>query len=134
MPAPIVFTRRLLLVAIAALTVLLMSSAATPATASAEGYWPTTIHANHVGWVTVRPRAANDVCGFRPPCGVSAYRWSGRAWQHTRVSWSRDVYAYPYTRGWHWIWTQHTGWLAMQTRELQPYGTSGHRCNIGYRC
>ena len=47
-----------------------------------------------------------------------AWRWTGSAWTRASLATSTQVYVWPYATGWSWVWTQRTGWLAMQDEHL----------------
>ena len=121
--------RRILLVGVTALTALLAVSFAAPQEANAI-MDPTIVPANKVGWVKTRPVVT--CLAMIPECmnaGHTAYRWTGSGWQATRIGGGIDVYVYPYSSPWHWIWTQQTGWLAIQNSSLE----TGYSC-YGYAC
>ncbi|MCW2922740.1 MAG: hypothetical protein JWM98_144 [Thermoleophilia bacterium] len=121
--------RRTLLVGITALIALLAVSYSAPTEAHAI-MDPTVVSANMApGWVYVRDRSNYEVCGFVGPCGKQAWRWTGSTWQSTKIAWGSQVYYYPYTGSWAWIWTQGTGWLAVQRSDL----STGYHCQ-GYAC
>lgn len=119
--------RRLLLITIAALVAALAVSFSAPQQAHAIRN-PNVVLSSHKGWVETR---ATVQCAAAPCPGSSlqAYYWSGRAWYSYPIAGGQQVYAWPYTGEWHWIWTQRTGWLAIQTRLLD----TGYRCE-GIRC
>jgi hypothetical protein len=128
--------RRMLLVGITALVALLAVSFTAPQDAHAF-MDPTTVTSSHVGWVYVRETPqyrcgvllyyGNTRCGGS--LGQTAWRWSGSSWSQTSIAGGTQVYAYPYSGAWHWIWTQRTGWLAIETSKLE----TGYRCS-GYNC
>lgn len=121
--------RRILLIAVVALTALIAVSSAAPQDAHAI-MDPTTVLPNKVGWVKTAP--VISCMALTPECmnaGHTAYRWTGYSWQRTRIAGGIDVYVYPYSSPWHWIWTQRTGWLAIPNSALE----TGYRC-YGYAC
>ena len=74
-----------------------------------------------VGWADLDYRGClPDGAATTADCkSLSAWRWTGRTWQAQALYDCYDgtqVYAYPYAAGWTWIWTQRTGWLAIQSR------------------
>lgn len=75
-------------------------------------------------WGRVR---ANDMVCFRSPCGVQSYtawRLYNGQFYRTSLRPGTEVYIWPYGYGYSWVWTNNTGWLVMQTTDLQ-YRTSG---------
>ena len=125
-------SRRMLLVGITALVALLAVSFSAPQDAHAI-INPTTVTSQHTGWVYTRH--VGVVCtmdypsSYCSPSTHTAWRWSGYSWSRSSIGGSTQVYAYPYSGAWHWIWTQHSGWLAIETSKLE----TGYRCT-GYRC
>jgi hypothetical protein len=113
--------RRVILLGLA-IIVAMMANAAAPATADAFVV-DNTVSASYSGWVYVKEPPAYR-CGISFRCGTTstyqtAWRWSGTAWSQSSVSGGTQVYAYPYSGAWHWIWTQRTGWLAIETNKLE---------------
>jgi hypothetical protein len=134
-PSSVATWRRMLLLAITALTALLAVSFTAPQDAHAFMN-PSVVTSQHVGWVNVKsgPRICttdypSSYCGTSP---ATAWRWSGRSWSQVSISAGTQVYAYPYTGAWHWIWTQRTGWLAIQTANLERQVTCGR--GYAYAC
>jgi hypothetical protein len=85
---------------------------------------------NFVGWATISHRGCLEPGAPRTmECRASAaYRWTGAAWQKQSLSecgGPRQVYVYPYAAGWSWIWSQQTGWLAVQSSLVQIRGGYG---------
>ncbi len=119
--------RRVLLVGITALIALLAVSFSAPDEAHAIRD-PNIVLQSHVGWVETKPLMTCMAMGCGTPAH-QAWRWSGSAWQATTIGSGVDVYVYPYSAPWHWIWTQRTGWLAIQNSSLQ----TGYSC-IGFNC
>ena len=114
--------RRTILLGLAILVALLASNAAAPATADAIMI-DYRVPASHVGWVYT---ASDAPCvGLFAACPVSRYhrawRWSGSSWQQANIDKGVRVYVYPYSGTWHWIWTQRTGWLAIENAKLTRY-------------
>lgn len=113
--------RRLLLLAVMALTASLAVSFTAPQQAHAITS-SRIVPSSLVGWVSVRE---NRICSADFPasiCGSTshmAWRWSGSAWSAVSIAGGTHVFAYPYAGTWHWIWTQRTGWLAIQTHNLE---------------
>jgi hypothetical protein len=135
--------RRLLVLAIAIITLIVagIATLAAPATASADVAQPycpaiyprpaycstpipvgyATAPVSYKGWVYLN-------LNYCPPQALCAalYRSSTSAWSWTGSSWSQSsinggwVYVYPYTGEWRWAWTQASGWVAI----------SGHRFEI----
>ena len=125
----VAYWRQLVIVAVA--TLIAFGAVAFAAPQEAHAFRdPSVVLPSHEGWVNVRARTNSDICGIVGPCGVSAWRWSGYQWTQTRVLWGSQVYAYPYTGDWHWIWTSRTGWLAIKRAELD----TGNRCPPGAYC
>ena len=126
--------RRILLIGITALIALLAVSFSAPQDAHAI-ISPNIVRANHVGWVKVKdePRACPAIYPAPAYCSqpspVVAWRWNGVAWNQTSIAGGTDVYVYPYSSPWHWIWTQRTGWLAITNSSLD----TGYSC-IGFNC
>ncbi len=80
------------------------------------------------GWGTVNYPDQNCPNDGRVGCGTytpsfPAWRWTG-SWSGTSVWGGTQVYIYPYAVGWSWIWTQRTGWLAMQDKYVWVSGYS----------
>jgi hypothetical protein len=125
--------RRILLVAITALVAALAVSFSKPADAHAF-VDPSIVRVNYVGWGEVRSdstpaRACPAIYPAPSYCYnrisfKTAYRWTGRSWVPQSIAGGTQVYIYPYTGSWAWIWTQRTGWLAIQRGEL----STGQRC------
>ncbi len=123
--------RRVLIIAIAALIAALAISFSAPNDAHAFRN-PNVVLPSHQGWVYVQGMGTIATCPAIYPVpeyckrsqGIVAWRWSGSAWSQASLAAGTRVYAYPYSGSWHWVWTQHTGWLATQTANL----------NTGYRC
>ncbi|MCW2928288.1 MAG: hypothetical protein JWM86_2256 [Thermoleophilia bacterium] len=122
--------RRILLVGLTALIASMALSFSAPQEAQAFRN-PNVVLPSHQGWVQVRARGNYDTCGIVGPCGVGAYRWSGTQWNATKIGWGTQVYAYPYSGDWMWIWTQRTGWLAIQRGDLETgYSCQGYYCPV----
>jgi hypothetical protein len=83
---------------------------------------PNVVLPGQEGWVTVR---SMEGCELYCPTTARAYRWTGTGWSTTTVFRGSRVYAYPFVTGWHWVWTQETGWLATRTTTLE----TGYRCD-----
>lgn len=79
---------------------------------------PIPAYASYRGWGQVV--AAAEYSGYRHMSGssVTAWHWSGSAWQQSSRYYGERVYIYPYASGWSWTWTQSKGWLAMRTSSL----------------
>ena len=126
----------MLLVGITALVALLAVSFTAPQEAHAI-ISPNAVTASHTGWVYVKegPQLRCAALAYYgstrcySPSYQTAWRWSGSAWSQTSIAGGTQVYAYPYSGSWHWIWTQRTGWLAIETAKLE----TGYRC-YGYSC
>jgi hypothetical protein len=119
-------SRRVLMLMLTALIAALAVSFAAPREAQAIRD-PSIVSASHVGWVQTRSSYVNCLaCAART---YPAYRWSGGKWESARITAGIDVYVYPYSSPWHWIWTQRTGWLAVQNQYL----TTGYSC-LGIDC
>ena len=119
--------RHALIIAIVALIAALAISCTAPTDAHAIRD-PTAVLSSHVGWVYVRT-SGTAVCTLTYPqrCkspGKYAWRWTGSQWSTAQVNSGSQVYAYPYSGAYHWVWTSRTGWLAMQTADLE----TGYRC------
>ena len=83
------------------------------------------VPATYKGWAHV----ANG-CGISYENGYRiAWRWTGSTWARAYVWNGAQVYVWPYGGGWSWIWTQQTGWLALQSNVLlvNPLGN----CMLG---
>jgi hypothetical protein len=126
--------RRLLLVAIVALVGALVAAFTAPTEAHAIRD-PTVVLSAHKGWVYVRdePRACPMIyptpAYCYEPSRVATWQWTSSGWRSSTIAGGTSVYAWPYASGWHWIWTQRTGWLAIQTSKL----TTGYSCT-GWAC
>lgn len=74
---------------------------------------------NYVGWVTLAYRGCPNGMAQTADCrAATAYRWTANGWQRyglNECGGPRQVYVYPYAAGWSWIWSQQTGWLAVQS-------------------
>jgi hypothetical protein len=114
--------RRLLLVGITTLIAMLAVSVSAPDEARAFRD-PTIMTSNHVGWVETRP-LYGCLALHCPVPTHQAWRWNGSTWSSVRLSGGLQVYVYPYSAPWHWVWTQKTGWLAIQNSAL----TTGYSC------
>lgn len=129
--------RRVLLLTIVALVAALAITVGAPPKEAHAIRNPTVVLASHTGWVYVRqaPRACPAIypqpAYCSTPSSVAVWRWTGRTWTQAWVSEGAQVYAYPYASGWHWIWTSRTGWLAIQTSQLETgYRCSGAACPV----
>ncbi len=122
--------RRMLLLGITTLIAMLAVSFSAPQDAHAIRD-PTIVTSGQVGWV--KTRSTIHCMAMTPGCLApgthQAWRWNGSSWQSARVLENTDVYVYPYSAPWHWIWTQQTGWLAIQNSAL----TTGYSC-LGINC
>jgi hypothetical protein len=119
--------RRITVVAtITAAAVALAAMLATPAHATVRfapaPYQCTTAadEPNFIGWATISHRGciAPGMATTTECRSSAAYRWTGTAWRNVGLSecgGPRQVYVYPYTSGWSWVWSQQTGWLAVQS-------------------
>jgi hypothetical protein len=72
----------------------------------------TVVSANHTGWVDVKGGSYSS---------EPAWFWTGRSWVQVRIPGGTHAWAVPYSRPYHWIWTQRTGWLAIQTSSLERH-------------
>lgn len=137
-PLTIVTLRRLLLVGSLALIALLAASfVRTERADAAPGIAPlvsNSVTSNYQGWAYVHVRSSRDTCGTVGPCGRQAWRWNGATWTGTFIGWETQVYVYPYSAPWSWVWTQRTGWLAIRTSDLQLRLPQANRCEPAYRC
>ena len=127
----IALVRRALLASLALLVALLaLSFRAEPAHAIMD---PTTVTSGHVGWVLVRSTPQYCDAIYPSTCSTTGtrkvWRWGGSAWTAYTIRGGTSVYAYPYSGSFHWIWTQRTGWLAIQSADLD----TGYRCT-GANC
>ena len=129
--------RRILLVAITALIGALAVSFSQPAKAEAFVN-PSVVLPSTKGWVYVRGADAVRACPAVWPTPRSCYvqpskvawRWDGASWNQVSIAAGTSVYAWPYASGWHWIWTERTGWLAIRSSDLD----SGRTCPVGAYC
>ena len=100
--------RQLPLILVASLLAILATGASVVSSAEAA------VPASFTGWATVdqsfRCMAALPHC---TDPHYPAWRWTGTTWQSTTVRHGTSAYVYPYAGSWHWIWTQRTGWLAI---------------------
>lgn len=123
--------RHLLLVGIVALVAMLAVSVTAPEHAHAIRN-PNVVLTGQQGWVKTRP--VMTCMAMTPECmnaGHTAYRWTGRSWVAVTLRGGIDVYVYPYQSPWHWIWTQRTGWLAIQNSALETgYHCTGIDCPV----
>jgi hypothetical protein len=112
---------------IAAAAIALMATSAAPALAFAAPAPASTCTfasqaPNYVGWVTLAYRGCPNGFAQTADCkALTAYRWTGRSWQYfglNECGGPRQVYVYPYAAGWSWVWSQQTGWLAVQSSSV----------------
>lgn len=92
-----------------------------PFSCSVQDY-KVTAYRNYTGWARVdfplRHACANCLDGGFE-VALPVYQWTGTAWRTTSLSTNhRRVWVAPYASGWSWIWTQQTGWLAVQSSFL----------------
>lgn len=127
--------RRALFLAIAALIAALVASASAPERAEAFVN-PSTVFPSTKGWVYVKsepvicPAIYPAPAYCSQPSRVGAWHWSGSAWSQRSLAGGTSVYVWPYATGWHWAWTQRTGWLAVRTSDL----TTGRTCPANAYC
>lgn len=119
--------RRIALVAVTMMIAVLALSAGAPQEAQAFRD-PNTVLANHEGWVKTRPLASCLALSC-PVAMHQAYQWTGREWRSVWLNSGIDVYVYPYSSPWHWVWTRKSGWLAVPNSSLE----TGYHC-FGYHC
>ena len=50
-----------------------------------------------------------------------AWRWSGTAWSSSKISSGTWMWIQPYAADWSWAWSQATGWVAIQDRNILTY-------------
>lgn len=115
---------------VATLALALVSITATfgPTTANATVLYPvgTCVTAREnphfIGWARLTYRGCPSGLAQTADCkAMTAYRWTGRAWSVVVLNECNGVgavYVYPYAAGWSWIWTQRTGWLAVQSHAV----------------
>jgi hypothetical protein len=145
---------RKLVLAIATLAMALGFSLGAPASSHAVIYCldgitypcgpePTTVCTWHTdtptykGWATI----SRHQCGGIRTMDLqifTAWRWNAttRSWARTTLNENTRVYAWPFATGWSWVWTQSTGWLAIQSQyvlvsQTTTYGGCGG--GTGYR-
>jgi hypothetical protein len=123
---------RWLIVAMLAMTA---TAAAAPADASAVTCLPSsnitnscmgyqTAGVNHKGWVYLNlnycPPGALCRMSYRE--SIDAWHWTGTRWTQSSVK-GGWVYVYPYSGQWRWVWTQASGWVALDSGrfEIRPY-------------
>lgn len=130
--------RRTLLIVAAAVVAACALSTAVPERAQATIVPITpTVQSSFEGWAQVW--GTTTMCPISinlGPCqyaGRDAYRWTGYSWARTTLAHNTMVYAYPYGSGWHWVWTERTGWLAVRTAYVHtlPCSDGTYRCFIG---
>jgi hypothetical protein len=127
--------RRVLMVAITALIAALAVSFSAPGDARAF-MDPSVVRSGTTGWVQVRHQAVACPAIYPTPAwcsqgrSITAWRWSGSSWSQSSLAGGTQVYAYPYSAPWHWVWTQRTGWLAVKSSDL----TTGRTCPPGAFC
>jgi hypothetical protein len=105
--------RRSLLLLISA-TVLSLAVLAMPSESRAA------VGQHYKGWAYV------NASGCRPqaPCPriryheTTAWHWTGYQWNARRLNDDTLIYAWPYAQGWHWAWTNETGWLALPSYKI----------------
>lgn len=74
------------------------------------------------GWATMSFRGCPSDGGVvTDDCkGGTAYRWTNRGWVARGIgecgTGPSQVYVWPFASGWSWIWSQQTGWLAVESR------------------
>jgi hypothetical protein len=107
---------------VAVLAIAIAATALVPSSAHATVGQPIAmsgrIAPNYQGWAYARHHCVNLL-----PCTTilemrEAWRWNGRSWSTAPIAEGTLVYAWPYASGWHWAWTQRTGWLAMRTSDI----------------
>ena len=119
-------TRRALVIAAATLIAAIAVSFSAPSEAHAFRD-PTVVLPSHTGWVYTRRQPTFCSASYPARCSqspISAWRWTGYSWTSSSLAGGTQVYAYPYSGEWHWVWTQRTGWLAVKTSVLD----TGYRC------
>ncbi len=133
----VALARRILLVAITALVAALAMNAAKPAEAQAF-VDPSIVFSSYQGWGAVRDEPVACPAIYPQPAYCSqpstavAYRWNAksRSWSTLRIYGGTQVYIYPFSGDWMWIWTQRTDWLAIKRGSL----TTGKSCPTGAYC
>ena len=98
---------------------------------------PASDYPRYAGWgrIVTKFTTDKDPCGFnlfpydiddpqpmiaciamvRP---VQAWKWTSSGWKSAEAYPGQQVYVYPYATGWRWVWTQETGWLAVQEQHV----------------
>lgn len=122
--------------AILALAVAFTATATAPATASATTYsCPATYPRpafcdgpvqtqvagpSHIGWVYLNLNycPSGMACAAVYRATMPAWSWTGSAWRGSSVA-QGWVYVYPYTGGWRWVWTQRSGWVAVNSGRFE---------------
>lgn len=76
------------------------------------------VASNYQGWAYVRHHCQGAMACTADYQTRDAWRWNGSSWTSSGIGEGTRVYAWPYAAGWHWAWTQTTGWLAMRTSDI----------------
>ncbi len=74
----------------------------------------------YMGWAKVDANycAPGFVCAEMFRTSVVAWIWEGSQWRQSSLPHGTRVYAWPFGWGYHWAWTQQTGWVAVETNVL----------------
>ncbi|MCW2925141.1 MAG: hypothetical protein JWM98_2545 [Thermoleophilia bacterium] len=121
-------------VVVVALLVAIIASLATQAgTASATTIAaPSSVGPNFQGWTKLQ--SGYTSCGYDIGTGsvttcrperYPAYEWTASGWQSRTLAADTWVYVYPYAAGYSWVYTQRTGWYAIQRSYIAPPGGGG---------
>lgn len=76
------------------------------------------------GAFTMFPQDADEPqvrCPMPMPRPVTSWKWSGSTWSSGTLETfipGAQVYVYPYSGGWRWVWTRDSGWRVMDARDL----------------
>jgi hypothetical protein len=76
------------------------------------------------GWATIAFRGCPHPGSAQTAdcASATAFRWTGSDWQAQYLNecsmGGRQVYVWPFAGAWSWVWTQQTGWLAIQSRSV----------------
>jgi hypothetical protein len=94
----------------------------------------TSIPTVYKGWAHV---SRNRNCGgidrsYDPDFSAPrpAWRWTGTRWTAVSLDQATAIYVWPYATNWSWVWTQRTGWLALQDQYVVI--NPSYVCNFAY--
>ncbi len=71
--------------------------------------------ASYKGWAHLEGQLCLQSIGISCNPTYEAWRWESNRWVATRIGAGSTIYVWPFARGWSWVWTRDTGWVAMQS-------------------